>query len=70
MGAGLATHSNDSTAPAQAWFQQLGELAVHVEVRAWSDVATTPLALTGSARHALSGAMLVFFRVAGRPRGQ
>lgn len=56
--------------PAQAWFQQLGEVAVHMEVRAWSDVATAPLALSGSAQHALSGAMLVFFRVAGRPHGQ
>jgi hypothetical protein len=55
--------------PAQAWFQQLTELAVHVEVSAWQDIALCPAWLPGSARHALSGAMLVCFRVAGRPAG-
>ena len=55
--------------PAQAWFQQLTELAVRVEVRAWHDVAAAPTWLHGSAQHALTGAMLAFFRVEGRPAG-
>lgn len=53
--------------PAQPWFQQLGELATHVELRRLHDVARCPPQLHGSARHALTGAMLVFFRVEGRP---
>lgn len=53
--------------PAQAWFQQLSELSVHVEAWAWHDVAQAPAWLHGSAHTALTGAMLTFFRVAGRP---
>ena len=52
--------------PAQPWFQMLDELAVSVEVRAVSDLARPPRGLHGSARHALSGATLACFRVAGR----
>jgi hypothetical protein len=52
--------------PAQAWFQQLTELAVHVEVRPWAEMATCPAWLPGSARTALFGAMLACFRVPGR----
>ena len=52
--------------PAQAWFQQLSELATHAEVRALHEVARPPAWLPASARHGLTGAMLIFFRVAGR----
>ena len=54
--------------PAQAWFQQLSEVAAHVEVWAWSDAARAPT-LHASAQHALSGAMLAFFRVGASPAG-
>ena len=55
--------------PAQAWFQHLLELAVSVETHAISSVAELPGWLHGSARTALSGGMLSFIRVAGRPAG-
>ena len=55
--------------PAQAWFQQLLELAVHAETHALAAVAMLPGWLHGSARTALSGAMLSFIRVEGRPAG-
>ena len=53
--------------PAQAWFQQLSELAPAVEIRSVAATASQPPELSGSARHALSGAMLAFFRVPVRP---
>jgi hypothetical protein len=52
---------------AQPWFQVLAEISTHVEIHAAADLARPPTALHGSALHALSGAMLVCFRVAGRP---
>ena len=55
--------------PAQAWFQQLTELSVVVETRALATVATPPAWLPGSARTALTGAMLSVFRVGVRPVG-
>ena len=55
--------------PAQAWFQQLSEVAARVEVWAWSDAAQAPTWLHASARHALTGAMLAFFRVGAPPAG-
>ena len=55
--------------PAQAWFQRIAELATHAETRALSDVAAPPGWLPASAQHALSGAMLTFFRVPGHPGG-
>ena len=55
--------------PAQAWFQQLLELAVRVETHAISSVAMLPAWLHGSARTALTGGMLSFVRVEGRPAG-
>ena len=55
--------------PAQAWFQQLLELAVTVETRELAAVAAPPSWLHGSARTALSGVMLSFIRVEGRPAG-
>ena len=51
--------------PAQAWFQQLVAIASHVETWRASAVAVSPAWLPGSARHALTGAMLTFFRVPG-----
>ena len=53
--------------PAQAWFQQLAEVAACVETHSLAAVAECPGWLHGSARTALAGAMLTFFRVAGRP---
>ena len=55
--------------PAQAWFQQLTELAICVETHALAELAVFPAWLHGSARTALSGAMLALFRVEGRPAG-
>lgn len=55
--------------PAQAWFQQLSEIASHVETRRLADVAEPPTWLPGSARTALSGAMLTYFRVRGHQGG-
>ena len=55
--------------PAQAWFQRLADIATHVETHAASDVARPAAWLPSSARHALSGAMLTFFRVPGHPGG-
>lgn len=55
--------------PAQAWFQQLTELAVSVETHSITSLAEFPAWLHGSARTALSGAMLSVFRVVGRPVG-
>ena len=55
--------------PAQAWFQQLLELAVRVETHAIASVAMLPDWLHGSARTALTGGMLSFIRVEGRPAG-
>ena len=55
--------------PAQAWFQQLTELAVRVETHGLHSLALLPGWLHGSARTALSGAMLTLFRVAGRQAG-
>ena len=55
--------------PAQAWWQQLAAIAVSVEMRPLSEVARPADWLPGSARTALSGAMLSFIRVAGRPGG-
>jgi ribonuclease HI len=55
--------------PAQAWWQQLAEIAVHVEVRALASVARPAAWLPSSARTALSGAMLTFIRVAGHRDG-
>ena len=55
--------------PAQAWFQQLLELAVTVETQELAAVAAPPAWLHGSARTALSGGMLTFIRVEGRPVG-
>ena len=53
--------------PAQPWFQVLSEISIEVEVHAAASFARPPTALHGSAQHALSGAMLSCFRVAGRP---
>ena len=53
--------------PAQAWFQQLSEVAVHVELWPALSVATPLVGLHGSARHALSGATLAFIRIEARP---
>ena len=50
--------------PAQAWWQQLTDVAVHVETRALAQVARPAAWLPTSARTALSGAMLSFVRVA------
>lgn len=55
--------------PAQAWFQQLAEIAVRAETRPLGSIAAPPAWLPGSARHALSGAMLTCFRVPGRLGG-
>ena len=55
--------------PAQSWFQQLLELAVSVETRELAQIAAPPAWLHGSARTALTGAMLSCIRVAGRPVG-
>ena len=55
--------------PAQAWFQQLLELAVSVETQELAAVAAPPSWLHGSARTALTGGMLTFIRVVGRPAG-
>ena len=55
--------------PAQAWFQQLLEVAVSVETHELSQVAAPPAWLHGSARTALTGAMLSVIRVPGRPVG-
>ena len=56
--------------PAQAWFQQLVDVAAHVETRPLAVVARPAAWLPTSARTALSGAMLTFVRVAGRPDGR
>ena len=53
--------------PAQAWFQQLSAISPEVEIRACAEMAEQPSELCGSGRHALSGAMLAFFRVPERP---
>lgn len=55
--------------PAQAWFQQLLELAVRVETHALASLAMLPAWLHGSARTALTGGMLTVIRVEGRPVG-
>ena len=44
--------------PAQAWFQGLASIADEAETRPLHEVASPPGWLPGSARHALSGAML------------
>ena len=49
--------------PAQAWYQQLLEAASYVELWPALQVCMLPRGLHGSARHALSGATLAFFRV-------
>ena len=49
--------------PAQAWWQQLTDVAVHVETRPLHLVARPAAWLPTSARTALSGAMLSFVRV-------
>lgn len=51
--------------PAQAWFQQLVAISSRVETWPASAVAVSPAWLPPSARHALTGAMLTFFRVPG-----
>jgi len=56
--------------PAQAWFQQLTEIAAHVETRPLAAAAQPAAWLPSSARTALSGAMLTFVRVAGRLDGR
>ena len=56
--------------PAQAWFQQLADVAEHVETRPLAAVARPAGWLPTSALTALSGAMLTFVRVAGRPDGR
>jgi len=56
--------------PAQAWFQQLADVAEHVETRPLAAVARPAGWLPTSALTALSGAMLTFVRVAGRPAGR
>lgn len=53
--------------PTQAWFQQLTALALHVEVQPALRVAAAPAWLPASGRHALSGAMLAYFRVGAPP---
>jgi len=53
--------------PAQAWFQQLSEVAMHVELWPALSIATPLVGLHGSARHALSGATLAFIRIEARP---
>ena len=55
--------------PAQAWFQQLVELASLVEVHALTSIAAPPAWLPGSARTALTGAMLTYIHIAGRRAG-
>ena len=55
--------------PAQAWFQQLVELAVSVDTQELQTVAVPPGWLHGSARTALTGAMLSCIRVVGRLDG-
>ena len=55
---------------AQAWYQQLAELAVSVETSELTALAEYPAWLHGSARTALSGAMLSVFRVEGRQVGR
>ena len=55
--------------PAQAWFQQLTELAVRVEVRPLHGAALPAEWLHASARTALSNAMLACFRVGACPAG-
>ena len=55
--------------PAQPWFQLLASIADNVETRPLADVATAADWLPASARTALSGAMLSFFRVAGHRAG-
>ena len=56
--------------PAQAWFQQLTELAEHVETWPLAAAARPADWLPTSALTALSGAMLTFVRVAGRRGGR
>ena len=55
--------------PAQAWFQQLADIAETVESRPIATVAQTPGWLPDSARRALTGATLTYFRVAGHRGG-
>ena len=55
--------------PTQAWFQQLVDVSLHVEICAASTVSTLPPALHASARHAMAGATLAFIRVPGCLRG-
>lgn len=55
--------------PAQAWFQGLAAIADEAETRPLHEVASPPGWLPGSARHALSGAMLTCFRVPGHRDG-
>ena len=55
--------------PAQAWWQQLVDVATHVETRPLREVAAPAAWLPSSALTALSGAMLSCIRVAGRPVG-
>ena len=55
--------------PAQAWWQQLVDIAVHVETRPLHEVARPAAWLPSSARTALSGAMLSFVRVQGLAAG-
>ena len=52
--------------PAQPWFQVLTEIASVAEVSSAAALARFPTRLHGSARHALTGAMLICFRVEGR----
>jgi hypothetical protein len=52
--------------PAQHWYQRLLSVAASVDTHALTDIATPPAWLPGSARTALSGAMLSIFRVEAR----
>ena len=52
--------------PAQHWYQRLLSVAASVDTSALMDVAAPPDWLPGSARTALSGAMLSIFRVEAR----
>ena len=55
--------------PAQAWFQRLASIADEAVTQPLHEVAAPPGWLPGSARHALSGAMLTCFRVPGHQGG-
>ena len=52
--------------PAQAWYQQLVEVASYVELWPALSVCRPPAGLHSSAHHVLSGATLAFFRIEGR----